>query len=107
MHRHRLIGQIAALIRCILRCTVTLPHLFPDQRRIVIAVHIDSVLYILDLVGRGQKLRIRRDHRTAGKHDRAAAAGSPFIVRRPAGDEILDRDVFLSVIHFGKIGPDA
>ena len=59
LHRHWLIGQIAAFITGMLRCMISFSHLIHNKCRIIIAVHINSILHILDFISCRKKICFR------------------------------------------------
>ena len=99
LHSHWLISQITALISCMLRRIVSLSHLIHNKCRIVIAVHVDTILHILDLISSRKEICLRCDHCSAWEHDGSASSGSPLIMSRTSGYKILNSDIFLSVIY--------
>ena len=90
-----------------LRCIVSLSHLIHNKCRIVIAVHVDTILHILDLISSRKEICLRCDHCSAWEHDSSASSWSPFIMSRTSGYKVLDSDIFLSVIYLWQIGTDA
>ena len=69
LHSHWLVSQITTLISCMLRCIVSLSHLIHNKCRIVIAVHVDTILHILDLISSRKEICLRCDHCSAWEHD--------------------------------------
>ena len=67
-------------------------------------MHVNLVLDILHLVGRIQKLRVRRNDRAARIRKRPAPSARPLRVRGATGNIIADCNVLLAAVHLGQIG---
>ena len=103
--RHGLIGQGHGNVLRMVRGPIQLLEHFVYLHGIIVAVEIDLVLDVLELIQGIQEFRIRADNGTQGEGQHTAAAAGPLSLGGTAGNEIAEGDILLAAVALGKIGP--